>query len=46
MEGYGREVFVLEKVLEKFAIPAGKMRQFVEMVMEERHGQVGVRAML
>lgn len=37
MEGYGREIFVLEKVLARFTIPAGKMRQFVEMVMEERH---------
>lgn len=39
MEGLPREIFVLEKVLQKFTIPAAKMRLFVEMVMEQRHGQ-------
>lgn len=39
LAGYNREIFVMEKILAKFAIPAAKMRLFVEMVMEERHSQ-------
>jgi len=37
LDGYAKEIFVLEHVLEKFSIPASKMRLFVEMVMEDRH---------